>query len=74
MIEAHHVSTNIGDIFKHVNLPKFDGSNIKHRALADVVRQAHHEHDSKKRARIVTQARAVAAQLIEMEISPNTSI
>jgi len=69
MIEAHNVSTNMGDIFKHVNLPKFDELNTDHLALVNLVRQAHQEHDSKKREKIVSDVRTAATQLIEMELS-----
>jgi len=69
MIEAHNVSTNMGDIFKHVNLPGFDALNVDHLALAALVRLAHQEHDGKKREKIVAKVRIEAAQLIEMEIS-----
>jgi len=69
MIEAHNVSTNMGDIFKHVNLPKFDGLNTDHLALADLVRQAHQEHDRKKRETIVAKVRTAATQLIKVEIA-----
>jgi len=72
MIEAHNVATNMGDIFKHVSLPKFDASNALHVALARLVRQAHQKHDAGKRAKIVTKVRAAAARLIEMEIASRT--
>jgi len=64
MIEAHNVSTNMGDIFKHVNLPVFDALNADHLMLAALVRQAHQEHDDHKRANIVARVRTVATQLI----------
>jgi len=68
MIEAHNVSTNMGDIFKHINLPKFDDTNTTHLILADLVKKAHQEHDNDRRTKIVTRVRAAAAQLIEREI------
>lgn len=68
MIEAHNVATNMGDIFKHVSLPQFDPSDSAHRALANLVKQAHGEHDATTRARTVAKVRNAAAKLIEAEI------
>jgi len=72
MIEAHNVSTNMGDIFKHVDLPKFDAFNATHLALAHLTRQAHQEHNDKKREDIVANVRAAATKLVEMEVSART--
>jgi len=68
MIESHNVSTSMGDIFKHVNLPRFDKLNAAHLALADLVRQAHQEHDGKIRTKTVAKVRDCAARLIDLEI------
>jgi N-6 DNA Methylase len=68
MIEAHNVSTNMGDIFKHVSLPKYDAESADHIALARTVKLAHEEHDSKARAQIVAHVRAAAAKIIDAEI------
>lgn len=68
MIEAHNVATNIGDIFKHINLPRFDPMNAAHLALANLVKQAHSEHDAAVRNGTVTDVRAAADKLIEAEI------
>lgn len=69
MIEAHNVATNMGDIFKHVSLPAFDASSTEHKALADLVQQAHQKHDSSARARIVEKVRSTAAKIINAEIA-----
>ncbi|HZS80176.1 MAG TPA: N-6 DNA methylase [Herbaspirillum sp.] len=68
MIEAHNVATNMGDIFKHVNLPRFDAINTEHLKLAELVKQAHGQHDMAARTKTVAQVRAIAAKLIESEI------
>lgn len=68
MIEAHNVATNMGDIFKHVSLPEYDAGLTEHKALALLVKQAHQEDDSEKRANIVAKIRANAAKIIEAEI------
>ena len=68
MIEAHNVATNMGDIFKHVSLPEYDADSEEQKALALLVKQAHQEDDSKKRANIVAKIRSDAAKIIETEI------
>jgi hypothetical protein len=69
MIEAHNVSTNMGDIFKHVSLPRFDAGNAAHLQLAASVEQAHSQHDSAVRAKTVAHVRLAAAKLIDAEIA-----
>ena len=69
MIEAHNVSTNMGDIFKHVSLPTFDPSNHEHIQLADLVKKAHGQHDGTKRVEIVAKVRDAAAKIIKFEIA-----
>jgi len=68
MIEAHNVATNMGDVFKHISLPQFDPLNSAHLALADLVKQAHGEHDATIRSCTVANVRNAAAKLIEVEI------
>lgn len=67
MVEAHNVATNMGDIFKHVSLPKYDASS-DHKKLAELVKTAHHEHDPTNRSKIVSKVRAAAAKIIDKEI------
>ncbi|MEO1751372.1 N-6 DNA methylase [Thiofaba sp. EF100] len=69
MIEAHIVSTNIGDIFKHVNLPAYDANSKDHNLLYELVKQAHQENDFKVRAQIVAKVRNAASNIIEEEIA-----
>jgi hypothetical protein len=52
-----------------VNLPEYDPTLTKHKALVELVEQAHQEHDSTKRANIVAKVRAAAAEIIEAEIA-----
>lgn len=48
-IRSHTISIQIGNIFKHMNLPKFDVTCGDHVRLADMVREAHEETDPKRR-------------------------
>jgi SAM-dependent methyltransferase len=54
-VESHTVSIQVGNIFKHLNLPQYDANNLAHIALSILVKQAHGEHNDKKRALLVTQ-------------------
>jgi len=68
MIEAHNVATNMGDIFKHINLPNFDAGNREHIKLSDLVRLAHSQHDPVVRAKTVIKVRKEASKLIAAEV------
>ena len=72
MIEAHNVATNMGDIFKHVSLPKYDATSTAHLVLANLVKQAHQENDPTSRALIVAKVRVAAAAIIQAEIALRT--
>lgn len=52
-IESHVIKTQIGNIFKHLQLPEFDESKSGHRQLAKLVAQAHAELDAAKRLRLL---------------------
>jgi len=54
-VESHTVSIQMGDVFKHMDLPKYDAKNSAHVALSKLVKKAHGEHDTKKRTLLVTQ-------------------
>lgn len=74
MIEAHNVSTNMGDIFKHVSLPSFNSKNTDHIKLAGIVKQAHGQHDGTVRTRTVGKVRLLAAKLISSEIAKRRGV
>ncbi len=52
-VESHTVSIQMGDVFKHMNLPEYDVKNTAHVALSNLVEKSHGEHDAKKRALLV---------------------
>lgn len=64
-VESHNVAIQIGDIFKHMRLPKFDPKTKRHRTLAERVEEAHAEHDAGRRKVIVQSARKLADQLMD---------
>jgi Eco57I restriction-modification methylase len=72
-VESHNISIQVGDIFKHMNLPTFDAKQTVHRRLVKLTRKAHGEADSKKRAKIVSYVRAVSDKLLALHSQMKTS-
>lgn len=52
-VESHNVSIQVGNVFKHMQLPEFDAVNVAHLELAAMVENAHIKHDAAKRAALV---------------------
>lgn len=48
-IESHVVNIQIGNIFKHLNLPEFDCLNNHHLELGKLAESIHQEHSKEKR-------------------------
>lgn len=63
-IEAHNVSIQVGDVFKHMNLPVFDPGNAQHAQVAQLSEQAHQTHDGAARAAIVAQIEPLTEALL----------
>lgn len=63
-VESHNVAIQVGDIFKHMRLPRFNTKEAKHLNLARMVEQAHAEHNSAKREAIVSQVRKSADAIL----------
>lgn len=53
-LESHTVSIQMGDVFKHMNLPEYDAKNPAHVALSKLAEESHIEHDAARRAPLVT--------------------
>ena len=54
-VESHTVSIQMGDVFKHMNLPEYDAKNPAHVELATLVEKTHCEHNHIKRALLLAQ-------------------
>jgi hypothetical protein len=54
-VESHTVSIQMGDVFKHLNLPEYDATNEAHAALSSLVEKAHCEHHAGKRKLLLAQ-------------------
>ena len=63
-IESHVIKTQIGNIFKHLELPEFDQDNHSHVKLACVVMQAHSEDDTDKRLILLDQIANMGDKII----------
>ncbi|TFZ04155.1 SAM-dependent methyltransferase [Ramlibacter humi] len=63
-VEAHNVSIQVGDIFKHMRLPKFDVKSAKHREVAELTKVAHRIANSAKREKAVAAVRTAADGLL----------
>lgn len=64
-IESHIISLQIGNIFKHTNVPTFDASNAQHQQLALWVEAAHQQHLAAKRAELLLQIRQLAETILQ---------
>ena len=54
-VESHNISIQVGDVFKHMQLPEYDPCKKSHTILAGLVEQAHTEHDSTLRTSLLQQ-------------------
>ncbi len=64
-VESHIVSIQVGDIFKHMQLPEYDEGNVRHVALAMLVEKAHDEHDKVARAEVVSEIESDGAEIMK---------
>jgi hypothetical protein len=69
-VESHNISIQVGDIFKHMSLPKFDPRQASHKRLAKLTKAAHGEHNAVARAVIVGKVRVEADQILEALPNP----
>jgi len=52
-IESHNISIQVGNVFKHLDLPEYDPTIRYHRDLAKKVEEIHAEHDAGERAKLM---------------------
>ena len=65
-VESHNISIQVGDIFKHMNLPAFDAKKTAHKKLSELAKAAHAENNSSARAILVKKVAENADQILEM--------
>lgn len=67
-VESHIVPTQMGDVFKHLDLPAYDATRSMHRELSQLVEDAHREADEAKRRLDVSASIALADRILADEI------
>jgi hypothetical protein len=64
-VDSHNISIQIGDIFKHMNLPSYDPIDKDHGQLVRLAKQAHDETDLEKREGILNKLRELGDRILE---------
>lgn len=64
-VDSHNISIQIGDIFKHMNLPSYDRTDQHHGKLVRLTKQAHDEADPEKREGIFDKLRELGDRILE---------
>lgn len=73
-VESHNVSIQVGNIFKHMQVPTFDSTNADHLDLATIVEKAHKEHDATKRAALVRKVESDGEKILKAWMRRNAKI
>jgi hypothetical protein len=63
-VKSHNISIQIGDIFKHMRIPKYDRRNPLHLQLSKMTEKCHLEDDANKRQGLITEISKVGEQII----------
>lgn len=63
-IESHTISIQVSNIFKHMNLPKFDSENEKSIQLAKLIEAAHNASNEEVRVELINQAGLLAEDIL----------
>lgn len=63
-VKSHNISIQIGDIFKHMNLPEYDAKIKTHKKLVELTKKSHVEKNPGKRAKIILELSILAEKVI----------
>lgn len=63
-VDSHNISIQIGDIFKHMNLPAYEPKNQNHRKLYELAMKAHKVDDTEEREEILSRIRWLGDKII----------
>ena len=69
-VESHNISIQVGDVFKHMQLPEYDPGEKSHTTLAGLVEQAHAEHDSALRTSLLHQIEQQGEAILSAWLRP----
>ncbi len=72
-VESHNVSIQVGDVFKHMRLPEYDGKNKVHEELAALVEYAHQEYDKKERLKVIEKIKSLGIIVLKKWTSSSCS-
>lgn len=72
-VESHNISIQVGNIFKHMELPRFNKSFSGHVELALLVEQAHQEHNPDRRHLLVREIAKLADAVLELWMESRNS-
>lgn len=67
-VESHNISIQVGDIFKHMSLPKFAPNRSAHIELAEIAKAAHAEHHAPTRGKIIATLRTKADSVLQGKV------
>lgn len=63
-ITSFHIMLQIGDIFKFMRLPEFDGSDERHSRISELAQKAHEEPDQERRTQILREISHIGNAII----------
>lgn len=63
-IQCHIISIQVGNIFKHMSLPKYEPENKDHIKLCDLVRSAHSEAKGSRRSTLIDEISSLGNRLL----------
>ncbi len=63
-IESHTISIQVSNIFKHLNLPKYDDVNSIHNDLAVLTQRIHNEHNKDERIRLLNELYVIGEKIL----------
>lgn len=64
-VECHNIGIQLGDIFKHMSLPRYVPNNLEHRRLAQKTKEAHTESDGERHSARLAEVRRLAEAILD---------
>lgn len=63
-VESHNVSIQVGNVFKHLNLPAYKAKDAKHKQLSSLVLKSHSEHRKAARLKVISKIEALGDEIL----------
>jgi hypothetical protein len=64
-VKSHNISIQIGDIFKHMNLPEYNVKDPKHKKLSLLAKKCHNTPRVEKREELIIEMSRLAEEIID---------